>query len=265
MPKKPKNKKTESETTNFNHVTNEEFLFWNMDFGDIEEIEPKSKASNLKYVTGKLDLDFTPERIITRLISRKKIKESEKPKELSYHSKHVKDYLEGFIKSIENIKSKNDGRAINLQADEDSGFAVSPNALIFYVPLFLFNLFENYGFHEEIKRLRIMPPRIKEEFTCYRFEKDLLLANKDGVFVYSCTFKRAIKNYLNIDSIFMYRSIANFAELISNCTALPDPVSDPCRCDEHSIRNSDFVRIYGKSYLDINDYLFQKDKLTYED
>lgn len=186
-------------------------------------------------------------------------------KELTHHSKYVKDRLEDYIQQISKIQVSNSGLSINVQSDKNAGFEVHSNLLRFYVPLFLLKLFENYGFQKEIQDLHIYPPRFVSVAEGILFKKDLILANREGVFIYSCTFRRAIKNYLSIDNVFVYTRISSIIENVYNALSVADPAKDPCRCDEASIRNSDFVCIPEKLYEMLNNDIFKYEKLTYED
>ncbi|MQU07758.1 hypothetical protein [Pseudomonas helleri] len=96
----------------------------------------------------------------------------------------------GLFDLIEKIKEY---RASEVKAGHGS-FSTKNNVEEFYLPEYIMQLLNEYGFKADIKILKLSGPRHRVEFLNYIFEKDIVLTNNVCRFEYECTLKKSLSN-----------------------------------------------------------------------
>lgn len=166
---------------------------------------------------------------------------------------NIRDDLIGLLDNIEIRISRNENtQGLEVASDLSAGYRLLPINYKFYLPLFIFDLLTEYGLSSRAAILNIYPPEYVIKGNLFKFDRKLIMSTNNPDFIYSCSFRRSLKNYFeNIPLINVIGpSILEFVESIHG---LDDDNADSCKCgSEHSIRNSVPVCINRYEYTNIS-------------
>ncbi|WP_449103463.1 hypothetical protein [Pseudomonas veronii] len=181
-----------------------------------------------------------------------------------YAEERIEETRQHLVEMLDNIEYKisvnDDAQGIDVSDDLRSGYSTSLNLagrFRFYLPKHIFDLLDKHGLSHRASELKLSPPSGLTKENKIRFEKTLILHRDTAEFIYSCSFRRALKNAFECMPRYsrLYYTLIDFVEAVHN---LDDADSDSCRCEsEYLIRNSKSVIIDLVEYLNISNRLYK--------
>lgn len=236
----------------------------NLDFSFLIEeapIDTKSNKddyidSNDDFTIDDLDYDWSESSVNE--------KNGPKIKRLSSYSESVKEELVEIIAKIRKITSENDPCQFDVKNDLVLGYFASYHTKkCFYVPYFLIRLLKDYGFYAEINELKIKAPKYHNSSGQIKFRKDMILSRKDGLFVFACSFRRSLKNFMNVTKSYGHIPWAFelFIEGLCNDNGCNESMF---RCGEESIRTLGIAEMSLFSYEAQNDKAYEQCEIRFE-
>lgn len=277
MPRKIANKKTESYAVQFENITNDDLIFDDIDFG-IDECAlgfrhvPKSEYVKMLEMGFILDDEFwnlgSPSEAFLESPSDSNEFESaddgdlrgfispefgaakcERPDTEAVCTK-VKIIKDALIEILNGIQARQEfcvGQPINCQ-DGKEGRNRFTNSCKFYLPDFVMQLLQEYGFTKEIKKLKLGGPRHRIDGLNHVFEKDIHAMYNICSIDYSCTLKQSLRNFfvmVDHDNPLHWAGLHYVQYLYNTCQG---------KGNWTEFTNNDAVRSLGHSYIPSKHY-----------
>lgn len=177
--------------------------------------------------------------------------------EVLIHMQDVRVDIRELISSIKGYKASRVKHVLGtLCHEDDKNF--SSNDSDFFLPKFVVDVLNEYGYQDEIKGLCIKAPNYFIDNRSCVFEKRIALIKEVYDFEYSCTFRISLHNLFSLanpHNVF-YKSGLNFVQYLHNlCQGQGDWGKFRSLGD---IRLSEFSIIPSKRYNEINKTLFSE-------
>lgn len=196
MPKKPTNKKAESDAVEFKPITKEEFSI-DIDIDDWDLSVESNAISELEFTSDSNELDSTVDADLRGFISPEfGAAKCERPDTEAVCTK-VKIIKDALIEILNGIQARQEfcvGQPINCQDGKECRNRFT-NSSKFYLPDFVMQLLQEYGFKKEIRKLNISGPRHRINGINYIFEKDIHGMYGTCSITYACTLKQSLRNF----------------------------------------------------------------------
>ena len=179
---------------------------------------------------------------------------------------NIRDDLIRLLDNIEIRISRNENtQGLEVASDLSAGYRLLPIKYKFYLPLFIFDLLTEYELSSKAADLNIFPPEYAIKGDLFKFDRKLIMSTGNPDFIYSCSFRRSLKNYF--ENIPLINGIgASILEFVESIHGLDDDNADSCKCgSEHSIRNSVPVCINRYEYINISKKLTNELSIKYID
>lgn len=177
--------------------------------------------------------------------------------EVLIHMQDMREDIRELISSIKGYKASRVRHVLGtLCQEDDKNF--SSNDSDFFLPKFVVDVLNEYGYQDEVKELCIKAPNYFIDNRSCVFEKRITLIKEVYDFEYSCTFRISLHNLFllaNPHSV-LYKSGLNFVQYLHNlCQGKGG--WDKFR-SLGDIRLSEFSIIPSKRYNEINKTLFSE-------
>ena len=227
------------------------------DFGPVSDTSPSEVLKEDDIDFSDWNFDATDNEPVETILSERQKKWKE------YAEERIEETRQHLVEMLDNIEYKisanSDAHGIDVSDDLRSGYCTSLNVggrFKFYLPKHIFDLLDKHGLSHRVSELKLSPPSGLTKENKIRFEKTLILHRDTAEFIYSCSFRRALKNAFECIPRYsrLYYTLIDFVEAVNN---LDDVDSESCRCEsEYVIRNSKSVIIDLVEYLNISNKLY---------